>query len=247
MPKVRKHRLEEVKIGRRPNPSSGEDMRTKIQVQVLAALALWLFAQSAEARECGFVKGEERWGIKTSVVAGALDRDPTQITLESLMDAANPPLTKQQKTAIEKRLWAGHVTLAKADGGSLISREGDMVSVEGFLYRARCQKDGDFHLEIGTENKKGAPCLIVEAPDPGQVDNSALKSRVSSVRQTLNMLPAGIFTGAANSKPVHVIISGQLFLDAPHEEADPSGGRGTKHCATNIWEIHPVTDIQILQ
>lgn len=221
-------------------------MKPRIQIPLLVAAGLFFSVQTTLARTCGFVKGEERWGIKTSVVTGAFDHDATKITLESLMDATNPPLTTPQKTAIEKRLWAGHVTLQKSAGGSMISREGDMISVEAFLYRARCQKDGDYHLEIGTENKKGSPCLIVEAPDPGQVKDNKLKGLVTEVRQTLDKLPAGIFTGKA--APVRVVISGQLFLDAPHiEEHDASGGRGTKHCATNIWEIHPVTNLQVIQ
>lgn len=221
-------------------------MKFRIQIKFLAASVLLFSVQTALARNCAFVKGEERWGIKTSVKAGALDHDATKITLESLMDAANPPLTKPQKTAIEKRLWAGHVTLQKSTGGNIVSREGDMISVEGFLYRARCQKDGDYHLEIGTENKKGSPCFIVEAPDPGQIKDDGLKDSVTDVRKTLDKLPPGIFTGKA--APVHVQISGQLFLDAPHiQEHDASGGRGTKHCATNIWEIHPVTNLQVIQ
>jgi hypothetical protein len=215
----------------------------------LVVLGFFSLCSPVFARDCNFVKGEERWGIKTSVVAGALDRDPTPISLESLMDAANPPLTQQQKRAIAKRLWAGHVTLEKTEGGSVVSREGNTIVVDGFLYRARCQKDGDYHLEIGTlNNKKNSPCLIVEAPDPDQAQDSALKARLKNVRQALNTLPSGIFTGSAATKPVHVKITGQLFLDAPHiRESDPSGGRGTKHCATNIWEIHPVTALEVIQ
>jgi hypothetical protein len=220
----------------------------KLTISTLATLALFFSGQAVLARDCSFVKGEERWGIKTSVVAGALDRDATAISLISLMDTTNPPLTTQQKKAIEKRLWAGHVTLEPSDGGNVVKREGDIISVEGFLYRARCQKDGDYHLEIGTHNSKDGPCLIVEVPDPDQIDDNSLKARVSAVRRALDKLPTGIFTGSASAKPVHVKITGQLFLDAPHiRKNDASGGRGTRHCATNIWEIHPVTDLQVIQ
>jgi hypothetical protein len=31
-------------------------------------------------------------------------------------------------------------------------------------------------------------------------------------------------------------LTGQFFLDAPHKgNGDPGGGRGTNHCATNVW------------
>jgi len=199
------------------------------------------------ARECNFQTGEERWGIKTSLPAGALDRTAKQIDLESLMDLANPPLSTQQKNAIKDRRWTGRVTVADSDENDISVREGDIVSIEGFLYRARCQRDGDYHLEVGVRNRMGSPCLIVEAPDPNQIESAALKERATEVRRNLNTLPSGIFTGGANARPVQVQIAGQLFLDAPHiRRGDPSGGRGTRHCATNVWEIHPLTVFSVM-
>ncbi len=93
-----------------------------------------------------------------------------------------------------------------------------MISVEGFLYRARCQKDGDYHLEIGTvDRKRGADCLVAEVPDPGQIKNDAeLKARVTMVREKLDTLPSGIFTGKGDFRAVPMKITGQLFLDAHH-------------------------------
>jgi hypothetical protein len=69
-----------------------------------------------------------------------------------------------------------------------VLHEGDMVHVTGFLYRVRCQKDGDYHLEIGSEAVRGSPCLIVEVPDPGQVSDPELKDDVVRVRQTVEQL-----------------------------------------------------------
>jgi len=213
----------------------------------MALVVLSIFvSQSADARTCKFQKGEDRWEIKTTVPAGSLDRAARAISLESLMDTQNPPLTKNQRAALAERLWAGRITVEGKDGNDVTLREGSMISVEGFLYRARCQKDGDYHLEIGIVNRKGAAhCLVVEVPDPGQIKNNAeLKSRVTNVRETLDGLPAGIFTGKGDHIPVKII--GQLFLDAHHiQKNDPGGGRGTKHCATNVWEIHPVSGLEV--
>jgi hypothetical protein len=220
----------------------------KLALLIVISL-LTLATHEALARTCKFVKGEDRWGVKTSVPAGALNRTPQEISLEALMDTQNPPLTANQKQALADRRWAGRVIIADKDDNDTTLREGSMISVEGFLYRARCQKDGDFHLEIGTVNRKAAAhCLIVEVPDPGQVKNDTdLKARVTEVRENLDQLPSGIFTGKGNFRPVQVKITGQLFLDAHHiQRSDPGGRRGTRRCATNVWEIHPVTQFELI-
>lgn len=116
----------------------------------------------------------------------------------------------------------------------------------GLTLGARCQKDGDYYLEIGVTSTNRTHCLIVEAPDPGEIEDEALKALVTRVRETLDTLDEGIFSGAANTRPVPVKITGQFFLDASHiGGADPGGHRGTGHCATNVWEIHPVTAIEV--
>jgi hypothetical protein len=220
--------------------------RIAVWVSVLFIAAL---GQSALARDCDFVEGEARWKIKTSVPAGALKQKVKRIDLRALVDLKNPKLTAVQKKAIASKLWPQDVTVGNAS-----LQEGDIVSVEGFLYRSRCQKDGDYHFEIGTSSTTGKSCFIVEVPDPGQVRDRALRDLVKQVRQKLDGFPSGIFNG--KSAPLPVKVTGQFFLDSQHlrrdnpktgKKADPSGGRGTKfngkNCATNVWEIHPVTDL----
>jgi len=220
--------------------------RIAVWVSVLFIAAL---GQPALARDCHFVEGEARWKIKTSVPAGALRRKVKPTDLRALMGLKNPKLTAAQKKAIASKPRTQGVTV-----GDDSLQEGEIVSVEGFLYRARCQKDGDYHLEIGTSSTTGKSCLIVEVPDPGQVRDRALRDLVKQVRQKLDGFPSGIFNG--KSAPLPVKVTGQFFLDSQHlrrdnpktgKKADPSGGRGTKfngkNCATNVWEIHPVTDL----
>jgi hypothetical protein len=52
-------------------------------------------------------------------------------------------------------------------------------------------------------------------------------------------------SGALNP-PAKVHVMGSLFYDSQHySKKNPQGGgnRGTNHCATNLWEIHPVLSI----
>lgn len=215
-------------------------------VLAIALFALAFVHQPSFARDCNFEEGEDRWSIKTSLPNGAFSQEIQELSLESLIDSTNPPLSASQKKAIANRRWGGRLTVSDPSGDDVNVKEGDMVSVEGFLYRARCQKDGDYHLEIGASNNKTSPCLIVEAPDPDQIsDNDELKNRATEVRQTLDSLPAGIFTGKAGTAAIAVKVTGQLFLDAHHiSRGNPGGNRGTKHCATNVWEIHPITGLE---
>lgn len=218
----------------------------------ITAYALGLFAlilsngASLAQHACNFEEGEDRWGIKTSLPDGALDQTVREVSLESLIDSANPALSAAQKKAIADRRWAGRLAISDKAGEHTSLKEGDIISVEGFLYRARCQHDGDYHLEIGTSDNKSSPCLIVEAPDPSQVSDQELKNRISEVRRVLDTLDAGIFTGAASAKPVAMKVTGQFFLDAHHiGKGNPGGNRGTHHCATNVWEIHPITILEV--
>src|SRR4051794_20458479 len=126
-----------------------------------------LFACSAFAKECPYQKGEERWEIKTSLPK---TNGPAELVdLGSLIALKNPALPKAEIHAIEEKRWDKTVSVKKAGGGNATLHEGDLVTVSGYLYRARCQPDGDFHLEIGTSKTRQSNCLIVETPDPSQI------------------------------------------------------------------------------
>jgi hypothetical protein len=213
----------------------------------IAIAIVALTSQVGLARDCNFITAEDRQGIKNSVRNGALNQTPQVISLESLMDNANPQLSRAQKRALDNRRWGGRLIVSKNDGDSVTLRDGDMITVEGFLYHGRCQKDGDWHLEIGTVNRRGSPCLIVESPDPDRIDDGDLKALAKQVREVIDRLPAGIFARQASGPPVRVSITGPLFLDVRHIQANrPGGGRGTGLCATNVWEVHPITDLTVL-
>ena len=77
-----------------------------------------------------------------------------------------------------------------------------MVSVKGYLYRVRCQGDGDYHVEIRTARAWSADCLIVEVPDPAEVRDPTLETAIVSVRERLEGLESRFFTGHASGSPV---------------------------------------------
>ncbi len=212
----------------------------------LAALAFLLAgAASAQARDCQYESGEARWSIKTSIPNQP--QDPVAVDLASLIALDNADL---DGTNIENSRWQGPAVAQDSDGHDVTLHEGDLITVTGFLYRARCQKDGDYHMEIGAKARRSnARCLIVEVPDPDQIEAVGLKRQVSKARDVLESEDASVFASHATEEPLKITVTGQLFLDETHtRKGDPGGGRGTllssgKHCASNLWELHPVTVI----
>ena len=219
-------------------------------IRCAVSIALIAFASPALGRDCQFEKGEERWEVKTSIPSNANVSAPKEVSLASLIALKNPKLSKDEIHAIEDTRWTSSIQAKTPSGHNIELREGDIVTVTGYAYRARCQKDGDFHMEIGSGPTRKSKCLIVEFPDPEEVHDSATNGMVKDARDALANLDPSVYQSNPKKKPIKVTVTGQLFLDAPHIRAsDPSGGRGTllnsgKHCASNLWELHPVLHLE---
>lgn len=97
---------------------------------------------------------------------------------------------------------------------------------------------------------RDSPCLIVEVPDPDEITNAGLKALITQARDALENFDPSVFATHATKKPIKMRVAGQFFLDETHNRnSDPGGGRGTllasgRHCASNLWEIHPVTKLE---
>ena len=216
----------------------------------IAFVCVGLLPCVALARNCQYEKGEERWQVKTSVEAVDAVPNARAVDLASLVALKNPPMTKEEIKAIDTRLWTGSATVKDASGNEIELHEGDIITVTGYVYRVRCQRDGDFHMEIGAGATRKSKCMIVEVPDPEQIQNAQLRTLVSSARDGLAQMDSSVYQSMPKKRPIKATITGQLFLDAPHyRKTDPCGGRGTllvskRHCASNLWEIHPVVRVE---
>lgn len=223
----------------------GPSMKLLVLVGVLM---LWFATTSAaSAITCQFESGEQRWNIKTSLRSGP-DAHVRAVALRSLIALPNPDV---DAASIETSRWTGSVSAQDDAGHALTLHEGDLVTVTGYLYRARCRTDGDYHMEIGVSPaRRNARCLIVEVPDPSQIPDHQLRTLIRRARDDLESMGSSVFASHARARPLQVTVTGQLFLDeSHHRSADPSGGRGTlldsgRHCASNLWEVHPVFRIE---
>jgi len=209
----------------------------------LSLIVFWLtLARAASSHTCEFEKGEARWPIKTSVPSGSDLTKAAEVDLSAFLALANLDLDASQRAALQDERLSDPVTIAGKE-----IHEGDIISFDAFLYRSRCQKDGDYHLEVGTSaTRDGASCVIVEIPDPEEISDPQLRAVVQRARDTLETDYADSEARHSDTEPPRVHIVGQLFYDDVHSRPnEPGGGRGTlldsgRHCATNLWEIHPV-------
>ena len=206
----------------------------------IALFCVSLLSSNALARNCQYRKGEKRWDIKTTVQSLDAIQSTRKVDLASLIALGNPPMTKNEIKSIEKTLWSGSVTVKDENGNVIELHEGDIITVTGYVYRARCQQDGDFHVAIGAGKTRKSQCLIVEVPDPEQIEDAQLKDLVTGARDALARMDSSVYQSYPKKNPVQATVTGQLFLDAPHyRKSDASGGRGSllaskRHCASTF-------------
>ncbi len=189
----------------------------------------------AEPVGCSATPGKpiSRWATKTSIVNPI--NDPITVELAMLMGWDNPTVDKSMR----KQLLVGR--LARQPGA--IVKEGDIVVVEGFLLRAHCSDDDDdYHVEIST-SADSTQCFIVEIPN-GRYMKASYRKQADAQRKVVREMYGGSSPNGHLLNPsVSVRVQGGLFYDSQHySKTSPHGGgnRGTNHCATNLWEIHPV-------
>lgn len=218
--------------------------------QFIFCFCLWVWmmalmhgvAAAQPASESLDVKpGVDRWKIKTTIMSSPKKRP---ITFDELFDFEDP-ISSYHKHVIDTR------RIPTVIGDEF--QEGNLVTITGWIHlvaleRGSDHKDGDYHIQVldGPTWKSG--CLIVEVPYPDFVTDPVLKEHCRKIRETIrvkmldNKNPP--VRGKRLKNPFHVRITGQLFFDASHLGKDPRGK--LKMLARNCWEIHPLTQLEII-
>jgi len=214
-------------------------MKRVISVVALVLLVLAGTAHS-EPLGCSPKPGKARWAIKTSIVHTVSSAQ--FVDLSDLLAFPNAELDMAQK----RGLATGR--MPRQDG--MRFKEGDMIVTEGTLDLVKCSPDDDdFHIQIRTKDDE-TRCMIVEVPNGRYVSQPGLGGQVDKVRAFIrNTFYGGKKPKGKLDTPVRVSVTGQLFYDATHDTAaDPGGRRGSGGCkAVNLWELHPVVKIGVVQ
>jgi hypothetical protein len=197
--------------------------------------------------------GTERWPIKVSVPAGADLGNPKAVGLNALLALEDPTGVKHN----DPRFQDARIP---AFSNSLSVKEGDILQTTGWLYLVATESDCDYHIQISnqprTTTNKPTPeddCVVVEAPKPDFVDSADLKQALSTLRDFIKtkILKGNepSTSGSVMVHPVCVRVTGQLFYDDAHlgkNGVKELRGKKGMHSKT-LWELHPITDFQIVQ
>lgn len=206
-------------------------------------------------------KPHDRWPIKTSIASsGALAQPiPERVTVLEHLKDFKPTLPEPSYSSA----FIKGSDIPSSVGLPAGLQEGQTVQTEGYVHLVAFEvdDDSDYHIQINeaptndpADLNKG--CLIVEVPHPDATNDPQLKAEFAAAREFLrhNCFTDKTPSGTVQS-PIHVRVTGQLFYDLYHSlhgnTKDPGGGRGKKvgntvmH-ATTIWELHPVTKIELI-
>jgi hypothetical protein len=174
-----------------------------------------------------------RWPIKT---VPHRKTNATPVPLSALINLADPPGVTMNDKRYETKLIPPF-------GNSLDLKEGDLVRTEGYLHLVAFEEnDDEFHIQISGSKTSGNNCLIVEVPDPKNVDDETLKERYAKVRAFIrNKILNGQEPGTGGNViggRAYVYVVGQLFYDASHTHNQVRGKKGMR--SNSLWEIHPI-------
>ena len=187
-------------------------------------------------------KGVERWAIKVSL-PGSLN----------LAQAQTIPIAEVLALGDAKGVHQNDPNFQNARipeaASPLKVKEGDLVTVTGWLFLIALEDDGDYHIQISASPQSGDHCLIVEVPNPDSAFDAepSLRPTFQTVRDFLkartlqNQEPSRC--GSVMTHPPYVRVTGQLFFDDSHVGATQARGKKCMHAAT-LWELHPVVAVQ---
>lgn len=206
----------------------------------LTVIAACAVATAALATEHEVKPGKQRWPIKTSVLPEASLAHRIAVTYGDLVKLDDPP----DVTKNDHRFQSARIPAFPNPHGL---KEGDIVTVTGWLHLVAGESDGDYHIQISDSRDSQARCLIVEVPkdDEAFVTSGAVRERAKAVREfvraTLLRGSEPSSRGSVMQRPAFVAVTGQLFYDDAHVGDAPRGKKGCQ--AETLWEIHPITDM----
>jgi hypothetical protein len=140
------------------------------------------------------------------------------------------------------------ITTAPTSGR--VKEEQRNVTVAAFLYAASREADNDFHLIVG-RNPKLTPemYMTMEVSGLPPQGNAAFDfADLNSARSEFKQFFGAKLPGATYDfydPPIPIKIEGSLFFDMTHATGTSPGPHSLKSRMPTIWEVHPLTAIQL--
>ena len=146
-------------------------MRTFVW-RVWPLIFLCSFAVTAAELKPGSDKA--RWVMKTTVQSNAKEHE---VSLQGLLDLDQPPDAARANPNYLKQPYP-------AFKNSLGIKEGDIITITGWIHLVAGEPDGDYHIQVSGSRTNGDNCVVVEVPLPQAkfVKNTKVRQRATDVR-----------------------------------------------------------------
>jgi hypothetical protein len=211
--------------------------RGKLFVSIsLCAVSVFAFSGCGSDKDKATGGTETRESVKTGLPSGADPNQSRSLTFAEFASIPDPPgVTKNDPRYDKQRILAFP--------NPLNVKEGDVVSVRGYLQVVTLMGDGDYNFHFTAAADSPDNYAVVEIPDDDDVADRRLRLLVEKARDDLKARalsgkdPART-PGSKLSAPLYVEITGQLFFSDNHVGDAPAPDRQGLHRATN-WQIHP--------
>ena len=173
--------------------------------------------------------GHDRGEAKTSIADAPEEGTTNLVTLlDSLAD--------------DDAMRHYHPPISKSWDSPRVSEENRNVTVNAWLYAAKSEPDGDFHVIIGS-SADGDHARFMNVEISGLPAGGDSYDRLAQARSDFKAYFAGQLPGSGYDlyeTPIPVRVSGSLFYDIDHAPGlvGPQAMR-----PTTAWEIHPITAI----
>ena len=171
------------------------------------------------------------------------DRRDAKTTLASAGIEAYPLITTLRST-LRTDQYMLSLGIPKAPDSARLEDEQRNVTVGGFIYAIKKERDNDFHLIVGDEHCAVGSCLMtVEVSGIPSLASNPYRKTLADVRLKFLFHFNGTEPGARYTKydpPIPVTLTGSLFFDVDHK-AGTVGPAGLQ--SDTAWEIHPLSDI----
>lgn len=135
-----------------------------------------------------------------------------------------------------------HPPISKDWESPRVQEENRNVTVNAFLYAAKREPDGDFHVIIGS-SATGDHARFMNVEISGLPAGGPSYNALAQARSDFKTYFAGQLPGSGYDlyeEPIPVKVSGSLFYDIDHAPG-LVGPAGMK--PTTAWEIHPITAV----
>jgi hypothetical protein len=212
----------------------------KVRAQIYFALSLAIVLGMVSngcgnKNESGGANKETRVAVKTSLPSGTDPNNPKLLTFADFISIPEPPgVVKNDPRYDKQRIPA----FSNPQG----VKEGDVVSVKGYIHVVTLMGDGDYNIRLTAAPDSSDNYIVSEIPDDDDVADKTLRPMVIAAR---NFIKSHMLQGSDPSRqgtnvtaPAYIELTGQLYFSDNHVGDAPAADKQGTHRATS-WQIHP--------